>query len=206
MAKGVYWLAGPKPEQTPDIAKSEERNGSADVDVSDAGVAPIDASNTELAKAIEPNVHADAAPSVPTDREYTPADIFKNWSPSVVTIAAHRSSMAMSGGTGFIINREGVIVTNHHVIENSESVSVKLLDGSWASKVELLMQDEDRDVAVLKIETNATLHPVSLGDSKSIVVGERAISIGNPLGLEHTLTDGVVSARRTLKGKKMIQM
>jgi S1-C subfamily serine protease len=110
------------------------------------------------------------------------------------------------GGTGFLIGSDGTVVTNHHVIDSVDDVRVKLMDGSWAEEVELLTQDADADIAILRISPAPAVDPVALGDSDKVEVGERAISIGNPLGLEHTLTDGLISARRTLRGRRMIQM
>ncbi len=133
-----------------------------------------------------------------------PSDLFKKWAPSVVTIQTG-GRFGAGGGTGFIVDAKGIVVTNSHVIHGSESVSVKLMDGQWADEVELLVEDEKLDIAILKITSRIKLKAVELGDSDIVTVGERAISIGNPLGLEHTLTDGLVSARRLKDGRKMIQ-
>jgi S1-C subfamily serine protease len=80
------------------------------------------------------------------------------------------------------------------------------MDGTRVDDVELLAEDATVDLALLRVRTRARLTPVVLGDSDRLVVGERAISIGNPLGLEHTLTDGLISARRVWQGRPMIQM
>ncbi len=178
-----------------------------------AAAGPVDAGvvSTHIADARTPNqdppdAGSHVAPTKPTKKLYTPAELFKEMSPAVVSITVQKSGYGMGGGTGFIIDKTGIVVTNHHVINKASSVSVKLLDGKWADEVELLVQDADLDLAVLKITTDQGLHTVGFGDSNEVLVGERAISIGNPLGLEHTLTDGLVSARRTFEGKKMIQM
>lgn len=136
----------------------------------------------------------------------TPAELFKTWAPSVVTIVVNKGFLGEGGGTGFVIGSDGTVVTNHHVIDKMDEVRVKLMDGSWAEQVELLAQDADADIAILRVSPAPAVDPVELGDSEKVVVGERAISIGNPLGLEHTLTDGLISARRTLRGRRMIQM
>ncbi len=141
-----------------------------------------------------------------TSKIFTPAELFKEMAPAVVTITTQSGPMGMGGGTGFIVDDNGIVVTNHHVIDGAKSVTVKLIGGRWASKVELLVQDKEHDLAILKITVGEELKTAKLGDSDEVQVGERAISIGNPLGLEHTLTDGLVSARRTYEGKKMIQM
>jgi S1-C subfamily serine protease len=145
----------------------------------------------------------DAGPTLPTER--TPAQLFKENSPSVVTISVN-TAHGTGGGTGFIIDRDGTIATNHHVVGEAASVRVKLHDGTWVDDVELLTSDDKVDLALLQIHTKSSLRPVALGDSDKITVGERVISIGNPLGLEHTITDGLISARRMWEGKPMIQM
>jgi len=95
-------------------------------------------------------------------------------------------------GSGFIIQAEGVILTNSHVVEGADEVTVKLKDGrSFSGQV--LGQDPVTDVAVVKIEA-ADLPVVSLGDSDQLQPGEWAIAIGNPLGLDNTVTVGIVSA------------
>jgi S1-C subfamily serine protease len=138
-------------------------------------------------------------------RERTAAQIFTEFAPSVVTIST-KSTSAEGGGTGFLIDGEGTIGTNYHVIDQATEIKVKLMDGTFAEEVEILAENEALDLALLRIKTPKKLAPVALGDSEKVVVGERAVSIGNPLGLEHTLTDGVISARRMLQGKRMIQM
>jgi serine protease Do len=145
----------------------------------------------------------DAGPAKTVER--TPAELFKENAPSVVTISV-TTGHGMAGGTGFILDVDGTIATNHHVVNGATAVRIKLQDGSWVDDVELLTSDEKVDLALLQIHTKAKLRRVVLGDSDKIVVGERVISIGNPLGLEHTLTDGLISARRMFEGRPMIQM
>ena len=98
------------------------------------------------------------------------------------------------------------MATNSHVIHGATAIQVKLKDGTWVKKVDLLEEDEDRDLALLQIKTDKPLKLLRLGDSDKITVGEKVISIGNPLGLDYTLTDGLISARRVYQGKKWIQM
>lgn len=207
LAALTKWIAGPKPVEvsvpTP-APQNDAKEIVSDNEKSSVEVNPSEdatkAANTKDA-GTEPTESSTDSPK----RVFTPAELFKELSPAVVTITVH-GSRGMGGGTGFVIDASGIVVTNHHVIDKSNSVSVKLLEGKWASKVELLVQDKDQDLAILKITTDEDLHALHLGDSDLIQVGERAISIGNPLGLEHTLTDGLVSARRTYEGQKMIQM
>ena len=138
-------------------------------------------------------------------KERTPAQIFAEFAPSVVTIMV-KGPMGEGGGTGFIIDANGTIGTNYHVIDHATEIKVKLMDGTFASEVDVLVENESGDLALLLIKTDKKLPPVALGDSEKVTVGERAVSIGNPVGLEHTLTDGLISARRVIEGRKMIQM
>lgn len=95
-------------------------------------------------------------------------------------------------GSGFIINPDGYVVTNNHVVDGTTEVRVKLSDGrEFAAKV--LGQDARTDLALLRIEATG-LPVIPLGDSSGVQVGERVMAIGNPFGLEQTVTTGIVSA------------
>lgn len=98
-----------------------------------------------------------------------------------------------ASGSGFIITADGYIVTNYHVVENANDITVSLYDGTTYT-AELIGYDESNDVAVLKVDAQG-LTPVVLGDSDSLNVGDSVIAIGNPLGeLTFSLTSGAVSA------------
>lgn len=97
-------------------------------------------------------------------------------------------------GSGFIWDEEGRIVTNFHVIYNAQNVQVTLSDQSkW--KAELAGYAADKDLAVLKIQApRKKLHPIRIGASQDLKVGQSVYAIGNPFGLDHTLTTGIISA------------
>jgi serine protease Do len=95
-------------------------------------------------------------------------------------------------GTGFIIDSTGYILTNHHVIEDAERISVRLKDGRTL-KAEAIGSDPDTDIALIKVEPPGSLSVAALGDSDTLRVGEWVLAIGNPLAYEHTVTVGVVS-------------
>ena len=96
-------------------------------------------------------------------------------------------------GSGFIVNKEGYIVTNDHVVRDAETIQVKLSNESvYVGKV--IGSDPKTDIAVIKIDVKEPLAPVVLGDSNKLQVGQWAIAIGNPFGLDRTVTVGVVSA------------
>jgi serine protease Do len=97
-------------------------------------------------------------------------------------------------GSGFIIDKDGTILTNHHVVGDAEKIAVTLSDGkSYDAKV--IGKDQKTDIAVIKIDAGRELPAVTLGDSDRLEVGEWVLAIGNPFGLDHTVTSGIVSAK-----------
>jgi len=97
-------------------------------------------------------------------------------------------------GSGFVYDTEGHIITNHHVIEDAETIEVTFLDGNISSATVVGM-DIYSDVAVIKVDSEVTeLQPVVIGSSSDLVVGEPVAAMGNPFGLSDTLTVGIVSA------------
>jgi serine protease Do len=103
-------------------------------------------------------------------------------------------------GSGFIFDPEGYILTNNHVIENADEVMVKLNSGDEV-KAKIVGRDPKTDVAVLKIETDKQLPAIPFGDSDVIRVGEWVMAIGNPFGLEFSVTAGIVSAKGRFIGQ-----
>jgi len=103
-------------------------------------------------------------------------------------------------GSGFIYDSEGHIVTNYHVIEDAEELSVTLADGQTYS-AEVVGEDPTNDLAVIRIDAEGLPEPVPLGDSDVLRVGQFVVAIGNPFGLERTLTAGVISSLgRVIRG------
>jgi serine protease Do len=100
---------------------------------------------------------------------------------------------ASSLGSGFIINKNGTIITNNHVINNAEDIVVRVGDKEYEAKV--LGADPYSDLAVLKIDTNEKFTPVKFGNSDKARVGDWVVAIGNPFGLGGTVTSGIISAR-----------
>ena len=97
-------------------------------------------------------------------------------------------------GSGFIIDRDGTILTNYHVVDGADKITVTLSNGqSFTAKV--LGRDQKTDIAIIKIDAQQDLPAVSLGDSDQLEVGEWVMAIGNPFGLDHTVTAGIVSAK-----------
>jgi S1-C subfamily serine protease len=109
-----------------------------------------------------------------------------------------QQGLVPASGSGFVISTDGFVVTNNHVIESARDIRVSLADGRMVS-AELKGADPSTDIAVLKIDVTG-LKALSFADSESLQPGQIAIAIGNPLGLQHTVTTGVVSALgRTLR-------
>ena len=98
-------------------------------------------------------------------------------------------------GSGFVIDGEGHILTNNHVIENASNIEVKLGESDTEYKAEVVGADPASDLALLKVDAPANeLHPLTLGDSSKMEVGDPVVAIGNPFGLDRTVTSGIVSA------------
>ncbi|HWZ04905.1 MAG TPA: trypsin-like peptidase domain-containing protein [Mucilaginibacter sp.] len=106
----------------------------------------------------------------------------------------------MGTGSGFLFSSDGFLFTNSHVVHNAELIKVMLYDGSTRLAA-LIGEDPDTDLAILKI-SEADFKPAKLGDAEILKIGQLVIAIGNPLGFQHTVTAGVVSALgRTLEGQ-----
>ena len=108
---------------------------------------------------------------------------------------------AQSLGSGFIIDRNGIVVTNAHVIEGASRITVTLLDGRELD-ADVLGSDRDADIAVLKVKAS-NLPAIPLGKSSDLMIGETVIAIGNPFGLSNTVTAGLLSAQgRTVPSER----
>lgn len=102
-------------------------------------------------------------------------------------------------GSGFVLDKQGHIVTNNHVIENADEIQVKLKDGKEYD-AEIIGADPSTDLALIKIEPDNDLPTLTLGDSENINIGEWVLAIGNPFGLDHTITAGIISAKGRVIG------
>jgi S1-C subfamily serine protease len=131
------------------------------------------------------------------------ADLYAKVRPSVVQVNSS-STTNRSGnglGSGIVLDREGHILTNNHVIADASQVDVQFADGSAAAAT-VLGTDPGNDLALLKVNVGSDkLKPATLGDSEKVRVGEFVIAVGNPFGIEGSLTSGIVSGvGRTLSG------
>ncbi|GAB4320270.1 MAG: hypothetical protein Kow00117_09790 [Phototrophicales bacterium] len=152
------------------------------------------------------------AQSIPSDDVF--ADVYDQVSPSVVSISvvARRSEATpfnqdgtvIGGGTGFVLDNEGHIMTNNHVVDGAIEIEVSFLDGTLA-RARIVGLDPDSDLAVIQVdlpeEDLARLQPVTFGDSDALRIGQTVLAIGSPFGQRWTLTSGIVSAvDRSIQG------
>ncbi|MGD0363380.1 MAG: Do family serine endopeptidase [Bryobacteraceae bacterium] len=102
---------------------------------------------------------------------------------------------AMGLGSGFVVDHNGYILTNYHVVENATRVQVKLPNDHTDYPAKLIGTDQELDLAVLKIDAGKQLTPLHMGNSDAIEVGDWAVAIGSPFGLDQTMTAGIISAK-----------
>lgn len=132
------------------------------------------------------------------------ADLAEKLTPSVVNISSFSQSETENGegntplseslGSGFIIDGNGYIITNNHVVNKAESISITLSDNT-KTEARVIGKDPKTDLALIKIETKRPLNAVKFGDSDKIRVGDWVLAIGNPFGLGSSVTAGIVSAK-----------
>jgi S1-C subfamily serine protease len=141
-------------------------------------------------------------------RGLTPREIYKRDAPGVVNVKAQivrrvespfdvfpeQDRRGISNGSGFVVDKAGFVLTNAHVIEGASNVTVQFEDKKTA-KGQIIGKDISTDLAVIKVDPKGLkLRPLKLGDSATVQIGDPTIAIGNPFGLDRTLTTGVVSA------------
>ncbi|AGA28766.1 S1C family serine protease [Singulisphaera acidiphila] len=114
-------------------------------------------------------------------------------SPSVVHLAVEHNGRGRGSGSGFVFTSNGYILTNSHVVHGASHVEVTLADGRKLP-ADLIGDDPETDLAVVRVHSSSGLPPVALGDSQAVRVGQLAIAIGHPYGFQCTVTAGVVSA------------
>lgn len=148
---------------------------------------------------------AAAAPAFDTEEQQN-IGVYKKALPSVVNITSTEVAFdffygpvpQQGQGSGFVLTKEGLILTNNHVIGNAQRLEVMLSD-KHKYKARVLAVDKNHDLALIKIDA-PNLTPVTLSDSRNLVVGQRVYAIGNPFGLNGTMTRGIISAIRSIRG------
>jgi len=170
--------------------------------------------------------------SLPGLDSNTISDIVEKAGPAVVTIETYVSTPSQSNpffsdpffreffgqfnqvpqqqmkqgiGSGFIISDDGYILTNEHVVSGAQEIQVSIVEIDKPVTARIVGEDEELDLAVLKVDVNKKLPTLKLGDSSSVNVGNWVIAIGNPYSLDHTVTVGVISAKGrpiTVQGRR----
>ena len=167
--------------------------------------------NAPSPESVVVDVQAPAAPAAPTptaipeaaraqfdSEEQVLINLYERVNPAVVSVRitqkTDQGALDAGLGSGFVIDTAGYIVTNNHVVESADGVRVVFSDGSMES-AEVIGRDPFSDLALLKVNRPAeSLVAVELADSDQLKVGQRVIAIGNPFGLEGTMTEGIISA------------
>ena len=154
--------------------------------------------SAEIPRPALPSVVPPAVPLVPLSF----SGLAKAADPGVVTIISRIEEVSPRGrrrivgqglGTGFVYDKAGLVLTNNHVVEDAAEISVKFADQREVP-AKVVGRDKPADVAVLRVEDHA-LTPLKLGDSDAVDVGDWVVAIGNPFGLSHTVSAGILSAR-----------
>ena len=134
--------------------------------------------------------------TIQTSSKFSLMEIFERTEASVVQVnvrSADGRVMPGNMGSGFVYSDDGYIITNNHVVDNAEKVTITFLDGE-SYIAQIIGTDADLDLAVLKVQTGSTyLQPIPIGDSSKLKVGQEIAAIGNPFGLSGSMTSGIIS-------------
>ena len=198
--------------------KADRQNSSAAPDATPLILPPVaHISNefTKLTKKVEPSVvyiesdylpkpgakqthkndpdEEDNGDSPEAPKKQDPSELFKRFFGGTEP----HSFRSEGTGTGFVVDKNGYILTNYHVVENADRIKVKLAGDETEYHGRVIGFDSETDLAVLKVDAKRPLTPVQIGNSDSVEVGDWVIAIGSPFGLQATVTAGIVSAERT---------
>jgi S1-C subfamily serine protease len=169
----------------------------------ETGTIDTDGDNTSAPASVAPA--ALARPASSSDDALTVNEIYKRDAAGVAQIKADivqqtqslfgvpQEQQSTATGSGFLIDEDGHILTNAHVVEGANDVEVQLGDGDTQS-AEIVGTDPSSDIALLKVDDTNGVGPLELGDSDKVQVGDPVVAIGNPFGLDRTVTSGIVSA------------
>ncbi len=158
-------------------------------------VLPSLATNTRVTMQV-----AQTSNQLVTEVEQIYADVYSRVGPSVVAIDIAQINTRTddytpySEGSGFVIDKEGHIATNAHVVEDGDRIVVNLFDGT-ITRAEIVGIDRDSDLAVIKVDLpEERLHPVTFANSNDLIIGQQTLALGSPFGERWTLTSGIISA------------
>jgi 2-alkenal reductase len=198
---------------------SQQSDPSSGSVVADSAASPVPAIGSRGFQVASANAQAAVAQQTGASPQNPAVGVYQQNGPSVVNITSlavlpglsfggqpqQQQTQPQGIGSGFFVDSDGRIVTNNHVVQDADQLAVTLSDQTTVP-AQLLGRDPDNDLAVIKIDPNAAdqngrtiadrIKPVTLGDSDQVTIGETAIAIGSPLGLDQTVTEGIISARR----------
>ncbi len=166
-----------------------------------AGAVAYSVAHPSSTKTVVQPVRVQSSEPAADSSALTPGEIYRQTYQGVVEITVSSPQATPTGnqeaqvqGSGFVIDSDGHIVTNEHVVDKADSVSVRFWNGN-TYKASVVGSDPSTDLAVIKVDApSSVLHPLQLGDSNQLRVGDTVVAIGSPFGLEETLTSGIVSA------------
>jgi len=149
---------------------------------------------------------AQSSPGASKGRHLDITAISRQANGSVASVIMYKDGHPILQGSGFLISKDGDVVTNYHVIKNGSKGVIKLPDHTWYDIDGVLASDKDRDVAIIKAH-GSDFRVLALGDSRRLQVGEEVVAIGNPLSLESTVSNGIISGIRAAdeKGNDLLQ-
>lgn len=124
--------------------------------------------------------------------EFINVTVYEEINPAIVVVEAQMID-GLSSGTGCVINKSGIILTSSHVVNNSSFIEVTTSKGETYKAEILEIEEEQKDLALLKIQPKKPLPTIKLGDSSIVKVGQKVLAIGNPFGFNGTLTTGIIS-------------
>jgi S1-C subfamily serine protease len=155
----------------------------------------VDLPHTTTSARSAPSTATPASASLPSRSSESLAKLYRNVSDGVAYVQA-RTAQGVASGSGFLLDADGHIVTNEHVVEGADAVRVRLGENGSPVDAQIVGADPNSDVAVLKIDAGSVgnAKPLALGSSNDLQIGQSAIAIGSPFGLQGTLTTGIVSA------------
>src|SRR5271169_2699251 len=169
---GAYWAGSRYGERNPAAVNALRAPAAA---VNESGLDPTEAENVRIYRLASPAVANIVTRTVEYDFFYNPVPV-------------------EGAGSGFLIDVDGHILTNYHVVQGAQTIEVTLGDLT-RYKAKLIGEDTRNDIALIQIDTQGhKLTPLTLGDSRNLLVGQRVLAIGNPFGFQSTLTTGVVSS------------
>jgi 2-alkenal reductase len=205
----------PQREAQPTVAPEQSADDNAASETDSLATPAADAAPAATVEMVPPSSDVALQPTTEPDlraatmeEEALLMELYQRASPAVVSIDVSMNvamnlpedhplmpggEMPLSSGSGFLVDGQGHIVTNNHVVQDAEDLQVTFFDGSMTS-AQVIGTDAGSDLAVIRVDNlPANVAPLPLGDSREVAVGQTAIAIGNPFGLQNTLTVGVIS-------------